>query len=69
MFALTDMVESGWINLKCDPDRALELRERYEEVLPGFHMNKKHWYTIRLDGSISLQEIFMRIDESYILAR
>ena len=67
MFALTDMVESGWINLKCDPDRALELRERYEEVLPGFHMNKKHWNTVRTDGDLPEPLIREWIRDSYLL--
>ena len=39
-------------NLKCDPDRALELRDRYEDVRPGYHMNKRHWNTVILDGSL-----------------
>lgn len=52
MFALTnvDLFES--INLKCEPGKAVELREKYEGVLPGYHMNKKHWNTILTDGSI-----------------
>ena len=40
------------INLKCDPDRAMELRDEYEAIIPGFHMNKKHWNTVMLDGSL-----------------
>ena len=50
MFLLTDMTDSRWINVKCDPDRAVELRETYEEVSPGWHMNKRHWNTVRTDG-------------------
>ena len=41
------------VNLKCDPDRALDLRDRYEAIEPGWHMNKKHWNTVLLDGSLS----------------
>lgn len=53
------------MNLKCDPERALELRERYDAVLPGYHCNKKHWNTIIFDGSIRKQEILEMIDHSY----
>ncbi len=56
------------IDLRALPED-VEMLLNKEGYYPGYHMNKKHWYTIRLDGSISLQEIFMRIDESYILAR
>ena len=55
------------INVKCDPERALELRERYSSVEPGYHMNKKHWNTVTLDGSIPSKEIFAIIDHSYEL--
>ena len=54
-------------NLKCDPDRALELRDRYEEVTPGYHMNKKHWNTVQLVGGIPEGEIRQMIDHSYAL--
>jgi predicted DNA-binding protein (MmcQ/YjbR family) len=55
------------MNLKCDPERAIELRERYEAVQPGYHMNKKHWNTIVLDGSIPPRELRAMIDHSYDL--
>ncbi len=55
------------VNLKCDPELALELREKYEAVQPGYHMNKKHWNTVILDGTIPLKEIYMMIDHSYTL--
>ena len=55
------------INLKCDPERAIELRERYDAVQPGYHMNKKHWNTVALDGSIPPREIRAMIDHSYDL--
>jgi predicted DNA-binding protein (MmcQ/YjbR family) len=55
------------MNLKCDPERAVELRERYEAVQPGYHMNKKHWNTIVLDGSVPPREIRAMIDHSYEL--
>ncbi len=52
MFALTDVDTFESINLKCDPEKALELREHYPGVLPGYHMNKKHWNTVLTDGEI-----------------
>lgn len=55
------------MNLKCDPDEALALRDIFEAVLPGYHMNKKHWNTIVLDGSIPPGEIERMIDRSYAL--
>jgi predicted DNA-binding protein (MmcQ/YjbR family) len=54
-------------NLKCDPELALELREQYAAVIPGYHMNKKHWNTIIVDGSISLKKLHEMIDHSYNL--
>lgn len=68
MFALTDITSIPlWINLKCDPEKAIDLRERYESVLPGYHMNKKYWNTIIVDNSIPDKEIKAWIDESYDL--
>lgn len=56
------------INLKCDPENALYLREHYKgKILPGHHMNKKHWNTVIIDGSIPENEIYKMIDESYSL--
>ena len=55
------------INLKCDPEFAVELRERYESVLPGYHMNKKHWNTVIVDRNIPSKEIIEWIDHSYEL--
>jgi len=55
------------INLKCDPELAAELRERYDDVKPGFHMNKKHWNTVMTEGEISDKEIKKMIDHSYEL--
>lgn len=56
-------------NAKCDPERALLLREEYEGILPGYHMNKKHWNTILLDGSVPNTLIRELIDHSYELVR
>jgi predicted DNA-binding protein (MmcQ/YjbR family) len=68
MFALLAFEEvPPRANLKCDPDLALELRDRYEQVEPGYHMNKKHWNTIVLDGVIPDDEIRKMIDHSYDL--
>lgn len=55
------------INLKCDPDEALALRDIFDAVIPGYHMNKKHWNTVILDGSIPPGEIERMIDSSYAL--
>ena len=54
-------------NVKCNPELALELREQYASVLPGFHMNKKHWNTIIVDGTILSKLIKEWIDHSYEL--
>jgi predicted DNA-binding protein (MmcQ/YjbR family) len=54
-------------NVKCDPDLAVELREQYDCVQPGYHMNKKHWNTIVVDGSVGLKQLKQWIDHSYDL--
>jgi predicted DNA-binding protein (MmcQ/YjbR family) len=70
MFALLSLdAVPPCANLKCDPDRALELRDRYEQVLPGYHMNKKHWNTVILDGAIPRWTIVEMIDHSYDLVQ
>ena len=48
LFALTDLQTPNSVNLKCDPEQAIELRERYMGIVPGYHMNKKHWNTLCL---------------------
>lgn len=55
------------INLKCDPDEALALRDIFDAVIPGYHMNKKLWNTVVLDGSIPKGEIERMIDNSFLL--
>lgn len=55
------------VNLKCDPDRALELRDRYEGITAGYHMNKKHWNTLMLDGTLPSKLIRELIEHSYQL--
>lgn len=67
MFALTDLEDELSVNLKCDPQVCIELREHYEAVMPGYHMNKKHWNTVVIDGSIPDSMIYSWIDDSYEL--
>ncbi len=67
MFALTDTEESFRINLKCDPELVDERREKYASVIPGYHMNKKHWNTIIIDDTISDALLLEWIDDSYEL--
>ena len=68
IFALAPLDEvPPTANLKCDPDLALELRDRYEQVRPGYHMNKKHWNTVELDSGIPDTELRRMIDHSYEL--
>lgn len=67
MFALLDVDSFESVNLKCDPEKAVELRERYAAVRPGFHMNKKHWNTVRMDGSLPDALIREWVDDSYRL--
>ena len=65
MFALTSLDEELSVNLKCDPEKAVQLREEYESVIPGFHMNKRLWNTVFIDGSIRDKLIKEWIDHSY----
>ncbi len=67
MFALTDVTLFESINLKCDPEQAVELREQYPAVVPGYHMNKKHWNTVQMDGSLPDKLVKSWIDHSYNL--
>jgi predicted DNA-binding protein (MmcQ/YjbR family) len=68
MFALITLEGSpGIVNLKCDPELALELRARYSAVRPGYHANKRHWNTVELDGSVENDELRAMIDHSYEL--
>jgi predicted DNA-binding protein (MmcQ/YjbR family) len=68
MFALAALDEApATANLKCDPDLALELRDQFEQVRPGYHMNKKHWNTVELDTEIPDLKVRKMIDHSYDL--
>ena len=54
-------------NVKCNPEYAIELREQYPCILPGYHMNKKHWNTVIADGSLSNKQLLQMVDDSYTL--
>lgn len=65
MFALINPDQPEWVNLKCDPERSAELREKYDGITPGFHMNKKYWNTVRLDGSVPPEVVRHLLGHSY----
>lgn len=67
IFAIIDIELFESVNLKCDPEKSAELREKYYGILPGYHMNKKHWNTILFDGSVSDKMILNLIDHSFKL--
>ena len=67
MFCLTNIDKPFKINLKCDPEKAINLREEYDEITPGFHMNKMHWNTIDMNGMLTDELIYDMIDDSYNL--
>lgn len=69
IFALTDPDTFGSMNLKCDPERAVDLRERYSGITPGYHMNKVHWNSVVTDGSVPDKLILELADHSYDLVR
>ena len=65
IFALLSLEGDFAVNLKCDPELAVELREQYPCVIPGYHMNKTHWNTVNIDGSVADKLIYSWIDHSY----
>jgi predicted DNA-binding protein (MmcQ/YjbR family) len=67
IFLLLNLVPPYSINIKCDPEKAVELRESYDAVKPGYHMNKMHWNTVEFDGTVPAKLIFEWIDHSYEL--
>ncbi|MDI9337745.1 MAG: MmcQ/YjbR family DNA-binding protein [Alphaproteobacteria bacterium] len=67
MFCLTDLTAFEFINLKCDPEEAKVLRKKYSEVTPGYHMNKKHWNSVKTTGKITDNQIKEWIKNSYKL--
>lgn len=69
MFALADMEDFTSINLKVDPEVGIELKERYTSVQEAYHMNKKHWITVLVDGKIPDKLIHQWIDNSYDLVK
>jgi len=67
LFLIAGLTEGDRFNAKCDPEQAIELRERYEEIQPGYHMNKKHWNTVYMNGSLTTKQLRELIDQSYNL--
>lgn len=67
MFALCDVDLFTFVNLKCDPERAIQLREQYDAIKPGYHMNKAHWNSIYVDGTIPDNLFLELVDHSYEL--
>lgn len=67
MFLLININNPGSMNLKCDPEYAIELREQYSEIVAGWHMSKKHWNTVNLTGSLDKKLLIDLIEHSYLL--
>ncbi|WP_075591038.1 MmcQ/YjbR family DNA-binding protein [Labilibacter marinus] len=67
MYALTSLNKNFSVNLKCDPEKAIALREEYETIQPGYHMNKRHWNTVEMEGSLKIELLKKMIDHSYEL--
>jgi len=67
IFAILDIDKFESVNLKCDPEKAVMLRDSHEGILPGYHMNKKHWNTVSCDGSVTSELILELVDHSYSL--
>lgn len=69
VFLLTSLDRGASFNAKCDPERAVQLREEFTEVQPGYHMNKKHWNTVDMNGRLSDKQLRDMISHSYELVR
>jgi len=67
IFALVDIDAFESVNLKCDPERAVELRELHSGIIPGYHMNKKHWNTVSFNKGVSDRLVLELVDHSYDL--
>ena len=67
MFALCDIDQYAYVNLKCDPERAIQLREEFPGITPGYHMNKQQWNSVSTDGSVPDDLFKELIDHSYAL--
>ena len=65
VFALLDVDSFEQVNLKCAPEKAVDLREQYNGILPGYHMNKTHWNTVRVNEDVPDELIYSLVDESY----
>ena len=69
IFALAPIDAFVSVNLKCDPEKAIDLRERYDGIKPGYHMNKQHWNTVEVTGTVPHKLILELVDHSYDLIR
>lgn len=67
MFALIGLDDPDQVNLKCDPEKAQELREQWDEIQPGYHMNKKHWNTVHFSARLSDKFVLDMVDHSFEL--
>lgn len=67
IYLLASLDKGNRFNVKCNPERAIELREQYTEVQPGFHMNKANWNTVFMDGTLTRKQLCEMIDHSYNL--
>jgi len=67
IFAITSLDIFDFINLKCDPEKAIELREKHEGITPGYHMNKKNWNSVSVEGNVPDPLILELVDHSYDL--
>lgn len=67
MFALVDIETFDFINLKSDPEKAIELREKYQGIKPGYHMSKIHWNSVYMNSDVNDKLVFELVDESYRL--
>lgn len=67
IFLLTGLNSPNSFNVKCDPEKAISLREEFSEIIPGYHMNKKHWNTVYMNGSLTNKQLQEMIDHSYEL--
>lgn len=65
MFLLMPLDTTGWLSMKCDPERALELRERFDGIRPAWHFNKKYWNQVSLQGDVEPSLVKELIDHSY----
>lgn len=67
IFLLIGLLNADSFNVKCDPEKAVSLREEFTEIIPGYHMNKKHWNTVYLNGKLTTKQLEEMIDHSYDL--